>query len=214
MARGVPIPEVREQLFSAADRVLARDSAAGLTTRAITAEAGVSTGVLHRHFRDLDDFLASFATSRFQAIADSAAALPGRAGRGSVTANLAEATTAIFGLDAQALMGLVAARPDLGAALEHDAERLGGFGDIERHYAAYLEAEQELGRIGPGADTETLAFIILGTAHHLAISRQGDAAGLRRQVRRIMAALAVGMDAGPARIPQASDTSETEESQR
>ena len=81
MARGVAIPEVREQLFAAADRVLARDGPAGLTTRAVTAEAGVANGVLHRHFRDLDDFLASFIASRLQAIADSAAALPSRAGR-------------------------------------------------------------------------------------------------------------------------------------
>src|SRR5580700_4660424 len=57
MARGVAIPEVREQLFAAADRVLARDGPAGLTTRAVTAEAGVANGVMHRHFRDLDEFL-------------------------------------------------------------------------------------------------------------------------------------------------------------
>ena len=56
MARGVAIPEVREQLFAAADRVLTRTGPAGLTTRAITAEAGVANGVLHRHFRDLDSF--------------------------------------------------------------------------------------------------------------------------------------------------------------
>ena len=114
MARGVAIPEVREQLFAAADRVLARDGPAGLTTRAVTAEAGVANGVLHRHFRDLDDFLASFVASRLQAIADSAAALPGRAGQGSVTGNLTEATVAVFGPNAQALMSLVAAKPELG----------------------------------------------------------------------------------------------------
>jgi AcrR family transcriptional regulator len=198
MARGVAIPEVREQLFAAADRVLARDGPAGLTTRAVTAEAGVANGVMHRHFHDLDEFLASFAASRLAVIADGAAALPGRAGDGTVTGNLTEATVAVFGISAQALMSLVAAKSELGQALEHATGRAGGLGDIERHFAAYLDAEKKLGRIGPGADTETLAFTLLGTVHHLILTRRGDAPGLCGQVRRIVAALVAGMDApGP-----------------
>jgi len=195
MTRGVAIPEVREQLFAAADRVLERDGPAGLTTRAVTTEAGVSNGVLHRHFRDLDEFLTSFAASRFEAITGAAAALPGHAGHGTVTSNLTEATVAVFGPPAQALMGLVATRPQLGQALEHAAGSTGGLGDIERHFAAYLDAEKNLGRIGPGADTQTLAFTLLGSAHHLILTRQEDTPGLQQQVRRIVAALMTGMDA-------------------
>jgi AcrR family transcriptional regulator len=201
MARGVAIPEVREQLLAAADRVLARDGPAGLTTRAVTAEAGVANGVMHRHFRDIEEFLASFVASRLGVIADGAAALPRRAGHGTVTGNLTEATVAVFGISAQALMSLVAAKPDLGPALEHATGRGGGLGDIERHFAAYLDAEKKLGRIGPGADTETLAFTLLGTVHHLILTRRGDAPGLRGQVHRIVAALVAGMDAGAARAP-------------
>jgi len=199
MARGVAIPEVGGQLFAAADRVLARDGPAGLTTRAVTAEAGVANGVLHRHFRDLDAFLASFVASRLEAIADDAAALPGRAGHGSVTGNLTEAAVAVFGASAQALMSLVVAKPELGPALEHATGRAGGLGDIERHFTAYLDAEKKLGRIGPGADTETLAFTLLGTAHHLVITRRDDAPGLQQQVRRIVDALVAGMGTGAAR---------------
>ncbi len=201
MARGVAIPEVREQLFAAADRVLARDGPAGLTTRAVTAEAGVANGVLHRHFRDLDEFLVSFVASRLQAIAGSAAALPGQAGHGTVTGNLTEATVAVFGASAQALMNLVATKPELGRALEHATGRAGGLGDIERHFAGYLDAEKKLGRIGPGADTETLAFTLLGTVHHLVVTRRADAPDLGRQVRRIVAALVAGMDAATAGEP-------------
>ena len=195
MARGIAIHQVRQQLFAAADRVLDRDGAAGLTTRAVTAEAGVANGVLHRHFRDLDEFLAAFTAARLAVIADGAAALPGRAGNGTVTGNLTEATVAIFGTSAQGLMSLVAAKPELGRALEHAAGDTGALGGIERHFAAYLDAEQKLGRIGPGADTETLAFTLLGTVHHLILTRRGDAPGLRAQVRRIVAALVAGMDA-------------------
>jgi AcrR family transcriptional regulator len=197
MPRGVAIPEVREQLFAAADRVLARDGPAGLTTRAITAEAGVANGVMHRHFRGLDEFLTSFVAARLQAIADGAAALPGRAGHGSITGNLTDATVAVFGENAQALMSLVVTNPQLGPALEHDAGSAGGLGDIERHFAAYLTTEKKLGRIGPGADTEALAFTLLGTVHHLVITRRGDAPGFRSQVRRIVASLVAGMGTTP-----------------
>jgi AcrR family transcriptional regulator len=207
MARGIAIPEVREQLFAAADRVLARDGPAGLTTRAVTAEAGVANGVLHRHFRDLDEFLASFVAGRLQAIADGAAVLSSRAGHGSVTGNLTEAAVAVFGASAQALMSLVAAKPELGVALEHAAGPAGGLGDIERYFAAYLDAEKKLGRIGPGADTETLAFTLLGAVHHLVLTRRADAPGLGRQVRRIVAALAAGMDVGAIRAPGAPEGS-------
>jgi len=198
MARGVAIPEVRAQLFAAADRVLARDGPSGLTTRAITAEACVANGVLHRHFRDLDDFLALFAADRLQAIADRAAALPGRAGQGTVTGNLTEATAAVFGPSAQALMSLVVSKPELSLALQHPKDGTAGLGDIERHFAAYLDAEKKLGRIGPGADTEMLAFTLLGTAHHLVITRPGDALGLHQQLRRIVTALAEGMNSDTA----------------
>jgi AcrR family transcriptional regulator len=198
MARGIAIPDVREQLFAAADRVLARDGPAGLTTRAVTAEAGVANGVLHRHFRDLDEFLASFVAGRLQAIAHSAAVLPSRAGHGSLTGNLTDAAVAVFGASAQDLMSLVATKPELSPALQHAA---GGLGDIEQHFAAYLDAEKKLSRIGPSTDTGTLAFTLLGAVHHPVITRRSSAPDLRREVQRIVAALVAGMDAGAAAAP-------------
>jgi AcrR family transcriptional regulator len=191
MPRGVAIPQVREQLFAAADRVLAREGPAGLTTRVITAEAGVANGVMHRHFRDLDVFLAEFAASRFAVIAGTAASLPSRAGRGSVAANLTDAVVALFGVNALALMSLVAARPELGPAVEH-ATAGGGIGDVEGHFAAYLDAEKQAGRIAPGADTQALAFTLIGAVHHLVITNPGGVPDLNARVCRIVAALLAG----------------------
>ena len=170
MPRGVAIPEVREQLFAAADRVLAQAGPPGLTTRAITAKAGVANGVLHRHFRDLDRFLAEFVASRLAAIAETAASMPSRAGQGTVAANLTDAILALFGADALALMNLVAARPGLQPAADHTETPGDGIGDVEGHFAAYLDAEEKLGRIAPGADTQALAFTLIGAVHHLVIT--------------------------------------------
>jgi AcrR family transcriptional regulator len=198
MARGVAIPEVREQLFAAADRVLTRTGPAGLTTRAITAEAGVANGVLHRHFPDLDTFLTEFTASRLATLADSAVALPSRAGHGSVAGNLTDATLALFGPSALALMNLVAARPGLRPALEHAAAPAGGgISDAESQFAAYLDAEKALGRISPGADTQTLAFTLIGAVHHLVLTNPAGLPDLPQRVSRIVEALTAGLGLGP-----------------
>jgi hypothetical protein len=47
---GVALPDPREQLFAAAERILRRAGPQALTSRALTTEAGCAKGVLHRHF--------------------------------------------------------------------------------------------------------------------------------------------------------------------
>src|SRR5919197_6624021 len=83
--RGVAIPQVKEQLFRAAERVLSRDGADGLTSRAITREAGVAKGLLYNHFGDLDEFLAELIIDRARRAAQDAARLPSLVGTGTVT---------------------------------------------------------------------------------------------------------------------------------
>ena len=195
--RGVAIPGVREQLFRATDRLLASAGPTALTTRAITGEAGVANGVLHRHFHDLDTFLAEFAADRLQAIADTAAALPARAGHGTVAGNLTDATLALFGSNALALMNLVANRPALGTALEHITTVGSGLGDVEKHFTAYLDAEKKLGRIAADTDTQTHAFALLGSVHHLMMTNPAGPPDLPRRVRRIVEALVAGMRPDP-----------------
>lgn len=198
--RGVPIANLRGQLFDAADRVLERDGPAGLSNRAITAEAGVSNGILHRHFTDLDQFLAAYVIERLRSIVASVAALPARAGQATVVENLTEATLAVFGARAQAVMTLVSARPALVMAMNHAPE--GGsadLGDIEGAFCRYLDAEKALGRIAQDADTATLAFSLLGAIHHLVVTYPAGVPQLEERVRRITTALANGM--GPSAQP-------------
>jgi AcrR family transcriptional regulator len=165
-----------------------------VSTRAITSEAGVANGMLHRHFRDLDAFLAEFAADRLQAIAASGAALPARAGHGTVIGNLTNALLTLFSSNALALMNLVATRPELGPAIEHaTAADGGGLGDVEEHFAAYLDAEKKLGRIAPDTDTQTHAFALLGSVHHLAMTSPAGLPDLPDRIRRIVTALVTGM---------------------
>jgi AcrR family transcriptional regulator len=140
--RGVAIPELREQLFAAADRVLERDGPSGITSRAITEEAGVAKGVLHNHFADLDRFLIAYAVDRIRAVAARAQQLEALAGQETVTANVTDAAMTLFGPTALALSRLILARPSLlgqiNDALASGSDQLGV---VEAAIASYLDAE-------------------------------------------------------------------------
>src|SRR5436305_12393604 len=91
---GVALRDVREQLFDSAERLLLRAGPSALTSRAVTEEAGVAKGVLHRHFADFDAFLADYLLDCARRVAEQDERLRERAGQGDLADNLAEALTA------------------------------------------------------------------------------------------------------------------------
>ncbi|WP_420819160.1 TetR family transcriptional regulator [Nonomuraea lactucae] len=109
--------DAREQLLDAAERILLREGPSALTSRAVTTEAGVAKGVLHRHFADFDAFLAELVLDRVARVDTQAAALRGSAGTGTVADNLTGALMALFGSVAVAIVGLITFRDDLRARL-------------------------------------------------------------------------------------------------
>ena len=113
MPTGVAIRDARQQLFDTAERVLLRDGPNALTSRAVTTEAGVAKGVLHRHFADFDAFLAELVHDRIARIGTQAAALRASAGTGTVAGNLACALTDLFSSVAVAIVALITFRDDL-----------------------------------------------------------------------------------------------------
>jgi AcrR family transcriptional regulator len=173
---GVALRDVREQLFGAADRVLLRGGPSALTTRAVTAEAGVATGVLHRHFADFDDFLAQYILDRINQLDSQAAALRDAAGTGTVVGNLADALTALFSSVAVAVVALITFRDELRARLRRAwPAGVPVLTEAVDMIAAYLTAERERGRIAPGADVDTLAPTLVGAGHLLFADRTGPA---------------------------------------
>ena len=189
--RGVATPDVKEQLFQAAERVLSRDGPDGLTSRAITDEAGVAKGLLFNHFADLDRFLAELILDRARSAAEQAATLPPRAGTGTVHGNLVEAALSLLQSHAFAVAGIIHARPVLISRLHQVS---GGrpydmLGNVERAFAAYLAAEKERGRVPSHTDTEMLAFVLLGTVHHIFMTNMATSPSLRKRIHRIVALL-------------------------
>jgi AcrR family transcriptional regulator len=163
---GVAIRDVREQLFAAAERVLLRAGPSGLTSRAVTAEAGCAKGVLHRHFEDFDAFLAELVLDRIDQIARQSAELRARAGTGTVAGNLAAVLTELLGSVVAKIVSLLIFRDDLRARLRKTTPSGVPLAtEAAAMIASYLSAERDLGRIAADADVATLAPMLIGAVH-------------------------------------------------
>ncbi|RFU40831.1 TetR/AcrR family transcriptional regulator [Actinomadura logoneensis] len=183
MPTGVAIRDPRQHLFDAAERVLLAAGPNALTSRAVTAEADVAKGVLHRHFADFDAFLAELVEDRTRRVEADRAALVAAAGTGEVVGNLTAAITALFSPVAVAMVALVTSRDGLRARLR--AAGLPGLPVLTQGtamIAEYLEAERAAGRVAPGASADTLALMLVGSAHMHFTSGDGGDATLREIV--------------------------------
>lgn len=192
MPTGVALRDPRQQLFDAAERVLIRAGATGLTSRAVTAEAGVAKGVLHRYFTDFDAFLAALVMDRIARVEIQSAALRDAAGTGEVADNLTRALLALFEPVMVAIVVLVIARDELSARLRAaGTARFPLVGEGTAMVADYLTAERDLGRIAPDADVVTLAPTLIGAAHLLFTERK-DSPPESEAVRKVVAAVLAG----------------------
>jgi AcrR family transcriptional regulator len=171
---GVHIRDARQQLFDAAERVLFRDGPSALTSRAVTTEAGVAKGVLHRHFADFDAFLAELVHDRIARVEAQAAALRESAGTGTVAGNLTGALIELFDPVAVAIVSLVIFRDELRARLRQAGSAgIPILAEATAMIASYLTEECELGRIAVDADVDSLALSLIGAGHMLFAGRKG-----------------------------------------
>jgi AcrR family transcriptional regulator len=167
--------ETRERIVDAARRVILTKGLVRATTKEIAAAASVSEGTLYNHFANKEEmFLSALAQlpSGFIAVV---IALPQRAGSDSVRAVLTDlAQIAIdFYADAIPMGASIFADPEL-LARHRDLLRARGAGPQRANelVAAYLRAEQELGRIRPDADPEAIAYLLLGAVYQRVYWRQ------------------------------------------
>jgi AcrR family transcriptional regulator len=187
---GIALRDVRAQLFDAAERVLLRDGPSALTSRAVTTEAGVAKGVLHRHFTDFDDFLASLIEDRSARVAAQADGLLAAAGTGTVAGNLTTVLTSLFTSVAVGVMSLIIFRDELRARLKAShPDGLPLLSAAGRMVTSYLLAERSLGRLSPSADIDALGLALIGSGHLLFAARSGDPS---LEVSRVVAGILAG----------------------
>jgi AcrR family transcriptional regulator len=176
MPTGVALTNARTVLFDAAARVLQREGPGGLTSRAVTIEAGVAKGVMHRYFADFDAFLAELILDRVTELDGATRPLREAAGTASVADGLVELLTVVFSPLAVAIVALVITRDRLRIRLrEMGAARFPLIAEGTAIVRAYLVAEQARGRIPATADIATLAPTLIGATHLLFTDREGGA---------------------------------------
>src|ERR1700685_1925672 len=188
---GVAIRDPRGQLFDAAERILLRDGPGGLTSRAVTAEAGVAKGVLHRHFADFDAFLLDLTLARIARISDQAADLRAVAGTGTVAGKLAAALPGLLTPEYLALIRLVIARDELRARLRAaTGSRIPLVSQTTPMVGGSLSPQPGPRRVAANADISTLAPPLIGAMHLLFTDTDGapEAAAVARTVAVVLAA--------------------------
>jgi AcrR family transcriptional regulator len=171
---GVAMRDARRQLFDAAERVVARDGAQALTSRAVTTEARCAKGVLHRHFSDFDAFLSELVLDRVARVEKQAMKLQAAAGTETVETHVAQALAETFTPVAIEIVGLITSRNSLRQRLRQTS-RAGVpiLTEAATMIASYLALEREFGRIPIDADVEGLAIMLIGTGHMLFAGQVG-----------------------------------------
>lgn len=188
--RGLAIPDVHEQLFQAAERLLLREDAAALSGRAVTREAGLAVGLLHNHFGDFDSFLSAFVLDRLRRAAARFGDLPSRAGSGTVAGNLTDAAQSLLGSDTLVLSRLVASRPSvLARSIHAHTAAAHPRSLLETAVLNYLQREQQFGRVEDGADIEATAVALVATVHQLLLMPRSDEQAASDVLRRVIAVL-------------------------
>ncbi len=164
--------QTRRRLLDATRKLVSEVGYPKVTTRAIVTTAGVAEGTLYRHFPDKTALFFATVMERHAAVEEWTAELPARAGTASVEENLsacllrlAEVREDIMPLELAILTDpeLAQSRQELvqGAAVQ--------MAGPPAQLAAYLIAEQQLGRVRSDLEAGELAVVLLALLFGLAI---------------------------------------------
>ncbi|NUU24919.1 MAG: TetR/AcrR family transcriptional regulator [Streptomycetaceae bacterium] len=164
---------LREHMIASAARLVAERGTAGLTVRDMAAAAGLAGGVLYNHFADKEELIALALRAHVDAVLNAPAGLP-EPGTGTLADNLKahiEYGLATLNRILPAFAG-VFGQPKVFARFHE----LGGHGTLGGSglpvsFAAYIRAEQELGRVRPDVDPAATASLVVGACHDVTLPR-------------------------------------------
>ena len=164
----------RERIVEAAERVMRERGLARTTTKEIARAAGYSEGTLYKHFESKEDLFLAMLAERFPSFVALVEELPARVGRGTVRETLEEVATnalAYYG-EIVPMAASIFSEPAL-LARHREGLRKRGAGPrmINEELAAYLEAEERLGRVREDVDPEAAAAMLLGACYQRAFFR-------------------------------------------
>lgn len=185
----------RDRMLDAAAHVMRTRGLARATTKEIAKAAGFSEAALYKHFRDKTDLFVAVLSERTpNAFTALLGGLQHRVGQGSVRQTLEVVARAAidFYCHTFPMAASLFSEPQLLTAHRTALrERDAGPQHVNIALAGYLAAEQDLGRIRPGADPETAAALLLGAClQHAFLSHFTDQQDDNDATSRFAASLA------------------------
>jgi AcrR family transcriptional regulator len=176
--------DTQQKLIDAADRLLQENGLAQATTRKIAQQADVSEGLLYHHFKDKAELIHEVVFHRLRNFHEFLENLPFLVGQHSVAENLVRVLEMAY--DAQcritAIVCGVFSDDRLRSRIrEIIRERQIGPERTTAIFAAYLEAEQTLGRINKEISPFSAAQLLLASSLHGAMIDQFLGSDLNRE---------------------------------
>jgi AcrR family transcriptional regulator len=165
--------ETKEKILEAADRLIRGRGLARVRTKEIAREAGVAEGTLYVHFPHKEDLF--FAVVEKNRPEFAATVRPELAGTRELDVALGEVALAAMSYYEKLISMAAPLFADvdlLERQREAIARRPGGPYRIYERVAAYVEAEQRLGRVKEGLDALSVAALVLGPCFQYAFTRQ------------------------------------------
>jgi AcrR family transcriptional regulator len=165
----------RDQILDAAASLIRNVGLRHTTTKEIASAAGLSEAALYRHFADRAELFLCVIGERLPELVAALHDLPGRAGQRSVRTNLEDILRLALQFYDQTLpmAASLFAEPDLLARHQAKmrAKNAGPHRSVEQ-LAAYVRAEQGLGRVNPRVDPDAAASLLLGSCLGRAMMRR------------------------------------------
>jgi AcrR family transcriptional regulator len=161
----------RARILDAAAALLGDIGLARTTTKEIARAADCSEATLYKYFRDKEEIFVRVLRERAPRLSDTLVELSRHAGQGEVRSRLTEVArlAVAFYRESFPMAASLFASPELLAAHRRRlAEDGAGPHEVTRHLAAYLAAEQRLGRIAPDVDPAAAATLLVGACFHRA----------------------------------------------
>lgn len=198
-------PSTRDQILDAATSLIRNIGLGHTTTKEIASAAGLSEAALYRHFTDKAELFLCVVGERLPQLIAALKDLPSRAGHRSVRSNLEDLARVALPFYDQTLpiAASLFAEPELLARHQEQLKHknTGPHRALEQ-LAAYVRAEQRLGRINARVEPEAVAALLIGSCVGRALIRrfsgEEDAPGSdERFIRNVVRTLIEGLAPAP-----------------
>ena len=197
-----PASDQKERLLAATERLLSSHGLGTVSTRDIAKAANVAEGALYHHFGDKAELIVSVVLHQLGDFPEVLQSLPLHVGQNTVQKNLETVLESAFSFHHRItplVCSLFADQELLARVRGMMNERSMGPARAAVAIAAYLRAEQQLGRVSASTDPETVSELMMAVSFNAAMCDQFFCGGAepkakqRQRLRESVRALMIGI---------------------